>query len=217
MTEETNQPVKTKEEYDRVGKEAQDESNGPVLSVANCKLYPVHLACLDSDDVSPNHKLVQIKNNIASATNGSVRVKCDLTLCSNLSPDMIRILNGKFLHRDVWALMSKCEVLYLDDSQIAITNNSVTAIYEYSQSQGEFFDIDLDVQMIKEAGEVLTRMVCYNTKHISLLSKILQTDHLHFSFSKDGLGTIVFSHYDCGAFGIIAPEVTEEKNRYFFL
>lgn len=78
------------------------------------KLKPLHLACAN-DDLRPNMFLIEIKNGIASATNGSIVIKTELSQTSLLTPEEIEILNDKYIHKEVWKEIYKCEFLEFDD------------------------------------------------------------------------------------------------------
>lgn len=216
------------EEFKMKNQQAPAKQPENDLKIYDVSLNPLHLACLDDDD-RPNLKLIEVKNNIATATNGSLLVKMDLTVTSKLTPGMIKILNGKFIHMHVWKEIVKCDSLELDDQNIICNKLGINKIFEYSMPQGEFFKIDNMILDIKESGPTERRVACYSSNSISIISDIFKTDDLNFSFTKgakvkgeDGelreslKGTVVFPYSESGMFAILMPRETVE-NRYMFI
>jgi hypothetical protein len=201
-------------------KKVTDEITGSttILKIMDVSLNPIHLAC-DDDELRPNCRLIEIKNNIASATNGSMLVKIDLSQVSPFSPDQLKILNGKYIDMEVWREMHKCDALELDDHQIICNKKGINKIFEYSYPQGEFFRMDNIILDIKEAGEEAKRVMGFNPKLISTLGSIFHSaDSLIFSFTKGNQGTLVYPVEGCGMFAVLMPVAIEEgQNRYFFI
>lgn len=194
------------------GEDPDDEE----LVLQDCTLLPLHLACADVD--TGNHRLIEIKNNIATATNASILVKIDLSLVTSLTKDMLKKLDGKFIHMSVWQEMSKCDMLRIDDDLITVHKAGINKMFEYSSSQGTFFNTNHIVGDLAEAGEDKKRIMFCNVSLISTVAKIFKTDNLHFSFNKgDNKGIFVFPYHGCGMFGIIMPLLDDKvENRYFF-
>lgn len=189
------------------------------LKITDVKLHPLHLACMD-DGLRPNLRLIEIKKNIATATNGSIMVKIDLAEVSQFTPDQLKILDGKFIDMEVWKEMSKCDALELDGDHIVCNKKGINKIFEYSEPQGEFFKIDNIILDIKAAGEEKKRIMAFNPNLIATLGTIFQSpsSHLIFSFSKGNLGTLVYPAEGCGMFAVLMPVFIDEgTNRYFFL
>lgn len=179
-------------------------------------LKPIHLACMD-DDMRPNYKLIEIKNNIAMATNGHFLVSYDISGGNSLlEADQIEKLNEKYIHMEVWKEIHKCDSLEVLDDALICHKDGIKKIFEYSQPNGEFFKMENVVIECKLQGEVERGMVSYNPKFIEVLRKIFQSEMMHFSFSGNK-GTIVFPDEYSGIFAILMPIVATGVNRYFFL
>lgn len=182
-------------------------------------LRPLHMVCVNHVD-TPNYSLIQIRRNNATAYNGSVMVKINLKEASGFSEDEIDILNGKFVHMEVWREMIDCEEFEILENQIIVHTDGIKKTLYYNDPVGDFFDMDDLLVDIKHAGEEKKRIMTYNTKHIALVQKVMGHDQLHFSFTKGGKGTIVFPHEDCGMFAVLAPIPNLEDapiNRYLFI
>lgn len=179
-------------------------------------LNPLHLACAN-DDLRPNMSLIEIKSGIATATNGHLLVRIDLRQIDALTPEQIEVLNGKYLHKEVWKEIHKCDKVEFDDAGIYCFKNSIKKTFEYSNPNGEFFDIDSIVTGIKTAGEESKLQVLFNPVYIQIIQKIFQHSQLTFSFSKGGSGVLVYPFYDCGMFAVLMPlALNEDQPRYFF-
>ncbi len=183
--------------------------------IGDVRLNPLHLACT-KDEFRPSLRLISVKNNVATASNGSIIVKVDLTICSKLTPAMREHLNGRFIDMKVWEQMSKCDSLQLDDEYIIVNRDGINKMFEYSMPQGELFPLDNVVETVKYAGEEKKRIMCYNPNSIGIIASVFGAGTLHFSFSKDKAGTVVFPEDQCGMFAIIMP-VDSVSNRYMFL
>lgn len=179
-------------------------------------LKPIHLACIH-DEKRPNMRLIQIKNNIATATNGSIVVKIDLQKTSKLTIDQLNFLNGKYIHMDVWAKILDSEVIDFDNDYVSTWKGGVHSMFAYNNPTGEFYSIDTVLLSVKEAGEESKRILGYNPKFISIISKVFETQALFFSPSKGDLGTVCFPSEDCGMWAMLMPLVSTGVNRYMFI
>ena len=211
MIDDDTELFKPLEETKEDGEDILDE-----LTIAKVKLNPLHLACLD-DELRPNARLIEIKNNIASATNDLILVKIDLSLTTSLTKQMLCVLDGKFIHMSVWAEICNCDVLTLSEDLITCNKSGINKMFEYSNPQGSMFAMNDIVTEINLAGEEKKRIIAYNTKLIATLSKIFNCEILNFSFSNGNKGTFVYPHYDCGMFAVLMPVEDTAENRYFFI
>jgi len=180
-------------------------------------LKPIHLACGD-DDMRPNMRLIEVCNGVAQATDGHILVKVDLEKTSLLDPDQINILNGKFIHMEVWKEIHKCDMIELTNDLITCTKNGIKKMFEYSQPQGTFFRLDDLIAQIMEAGSESKLMMAYNPKFIGIVAKIFQSDTMIFSFSVGSAGTVIFPNDFDGMFAILMPVmITGGTDRYVYL
>lgn len=186
------------------------------LEIFEVKLKPLHHICID-DETRPNMRLIKIENNIASATNGVVIIFIDLVKNSPLTKSMLKYLDGKYIHMEVWREISKCDSLKIDDDKITCNKNGVNKMFEYAEPQGEFFSMNVIVEEIKRKGEEAKRTMAYNPELIAIVGKVFQSLQLNFSFTKGIAGTVVFPpEKDCGMFGILMPINAEKIERYTF-
>ena len=179
------------------------------------KLLPLHLAC-GFDETNPNTMLIGIKKNIATASNGTLLVKLDLTQTSHLGTEDLALLDGKFIHRETWKDIHKCDELTINEKSIDCEKNGIKKTFYYEKSNGEFWENDV-VQEVKDMGEEKKRIICYSPSQIDTIHKIFQVDMLNFSFSAKNRGTVIFPSSDSGMFAILMPLEQTELNRYLFL
>ena len=179
-------------------------------------LKPIHLACAE-DEMRPNFSLIQIIGGIATATNGHILVRIDLRQQDALTPELLDILEGKYIHKEVWKEIYKCDKLELDDDGIYCHKKGIVKTFDYSTPNGEFFDHDSVVKDIKKSAEEAKKQMCLNPKLIGTLQKIFQSEQLTFSFSQGNKGILVYPHYDCGMFAVLMPMTIDVvEPRYCF-
>lgn len=176
---------------------------------------PLHLACVN-DETRVNLSLIEIKNGIATATNAHILVKMELLKTSIVEPDQLKVLEGKFIHMEVWKEIHKCDSLLFHEEYIECHKNGIKKIFEYSESQGTFFNTNQIVIDIKEAGEIDARIITYNPHYINTIYKIFGGNALHFSFTGSNKGTIVFPEEYSGMMAVLMPIDSQVKNRYIF-
>lgn len=176
---------------------------------------PIHLACL-INEYSPNQALIEIKNGIATATNGAVIVKVDLNkTASPLIVKSIDFLNDKYVHMEVWKEIYKCDILEIDDSGIHCFKNGFRKSFDFSEPNGEFFKIDTLIADIQSGGEEKKRCVSFSSNLISIITKVFETQQLNYSFSHGKKGTVVFPYEESGMYAILMP-IDTVVNRYMF-
>ncbi len=182
------------------------------------QLKPLHLAAL-VDEMRPNMALIKIKNGIATATNGHILVRLDLTKTTLLEPDTIKLLDGKSIHAETWKEIHKADVLVFGETSIDCFKNSIKKTFYYGEPVGTLWDDEHVVLDVKKGGEEVKRIMSFNASLIAILKKIFESDTLHFSFSKGNLGTVVYPSHDSGMFAILMPVHVEgdDLNRYIFL
>jgi hypothetical protein len=178
-------------------------------------MQPLHLACGD-DELRPNMMLIEIKNNIATATNGHLLVKIDLGIAANLNAEQVSALNNKYVHKEVWKEIHKCDSLEIKEEQIDCWKSGIKKTFYFSNANGEFFDTN---KLLSENADSVgsKEMVAYNPKFITILQKIFQHESIVFSFADGEKGTFVFPYEDSGMCGLLMPMMlTKERKRYIF-
>ena len=179
-------------------------------------LKPLHLAC-KHDDEHPNFSLIAIRKNTATASNGNLLVKLDLTKTSSLSAEDLETLEGKFIHMNTWKEIFKADELEFEPKAIHCHKNGIkkTFYYDTVAVQKEFFQDDI-VQEVMDLGQERKGVICHSAAQIENVHHIFQEDNLNMSFSAKNRGTVIWADGDKGMFAILKPEEQVELNRYLF-
>lgn len=180
-------------------------------------LNPLHLACTD-DDLRVNFRLIEIKNGIATASNGHIIARIDLRQNGQLTPEQIDLLNGKYIDMEVWKECHKCDQVEITEENIICHKKGIKKTFDFSQPQGSFFNTDSIIITISDVGNEAKENIKYNAKYIAIFQKIFCENEITFSFSKGGQGTPVYPNDRGGMFGVLMPVIVmEPENRYYFL
>lgn len=167
---------------------------------------PLHLACGDESAV-PNQQLVAIDKGVATASNGSIIVRMNLYQHSELTEESVEILDGKYIHREVWKEIHKCDTLLIEEFQIRCFKKGIERIFMYSFPDGTFWDPLEIINQVKPVNNVKVQYM--NSQHIELIRKALDCDLLYFAFSGQLGHVTVFPDYHSKCFGIFLPEKSE--------
>lgn len=182
-------------------------------------LKPLHLICINDENM-PNLALIQIKKKEARATNGHLMIKLDLVRTSKLTEEQLDILEGKYLHMEVWKEMYKCDQIDLDDVGITVHKNGITKSFDYSHPVDEWYDLDKTVSEVKYAGEHAVRLVAYNPAQIAKIATVFDMggSPLFISHSPEPKGHVVTCGHDTGMMAIVMPILISDENlnRYMF-
>src|ERR1700739_1160684 len=131
-------------------------------------LKPIHLAC-SNDDLRPVLSLIEIKDNIATATNAHIMIRVNLAKTTELTEDTLKILNGKYIHKNVWKEIWRCDKLEFTETNIICHKQDVKYTFDYSQPTMSFAKEEGLVQIIEEAGVQTREMICYNYAFIKTI------------------------------------------------
>ncbi len=176
---------------------------------------PLHLAC-GNDEENPSTMLIGIKKTTATASNGNLMVKLDLSLTSSLSKEDLDILDGKYIHKQAWKEFHKADEVEFEKTMIHCHKDGVKKTFYYSKPNLELW-INDTAQVTKEAGDANHRIICLSSSQIDIIRNIFQEDALNFSFSPKRGGTVIWPTVDSGMYAILKPEEQMEMNRYIFL
>ncbi len=179
------------------------------------KLKPLHLACSNNAE-NPSTALIGIRKNTATASNGQLLVKLDLSLTSKLNDIERKTLDGKYIHMDTWKEIFKCDDLEIEKEAIHCYVGNIKKTFYYETPNKQLWDNDT-VHEIKDMGQDRKGIVCHSASQMEIIHKIFQEDHLNMSFSKKNRGTVIFPASESGMFAILKLEDQVEPNRYLFL
>lgn len=173
-------------------------------------LRPLHLACGDEG----NATLVRIVDGKALATNGNMIAVTDLRETSSMTPEMIEKLSGRFIHKEVWKHIHKCEGIEIYDDYI-VCHTDIKSVFYFSEPDGEFFDLVEILDSVKSAGEQGKRNLRLRPADLQVAGKILGDNELYISITKGNNNCVLFNAIS-GTFVILNIPGADGVNRYMF-
>lgn len=178
--------------------------------MAKKMLPPIHLACSD-DELRPALHHVEVIDGIATATNGSVIARMNLGAYCKLDDTMIAMLNGKLIHKDVWANVMDADVLTVLGDHIYIEMGGIRADYNIANDY-KFPDHESIISAVAKSLFDKKSFVCFSPKHIALAAKLFPSENLICRFYENHDMTVFFPSGDAKGFmGIMPMKITAEE------
>lgn len=112
---------------------------------------PIHLACAD-DELRPDMSIIKIKNGVATATNGSLLVRVELSQTSSLDHTQLSLLEGKHIHMETFKEMHKCDSLTVYSECVDVYKNGIKKTLYFMDQQSQLWDESKIVDDIRNAG-----------------------------------------------------------------
>lgn len=172
---------------------------------------PVHLACSD-DDLRIAMQYVMIKDNVAYATNANIAVAVNLVHHSELSDDVIKELNGKYVHKDTWKRVMDAEFIFIEGDEILYSKGMTKARFEIS-TDINFPDV---VSVLKEAiakNEVQMCKVSFNPLLVDTIRKVFAYTEMNFILK--GSHILCYPCIGSYQYGLIMPIIHSELTEHF--
>jgi hypothetical protein len=175
------------------------------------KMLPaIHLACSD-DDLRPSLQMVEIIDGIATATNAFVIARLNLGVYSNLDETTIKLLNGKLIHRDVWAELIGADIMTVDGDNIHMDKGGIRATFDI-RTDLKFPDHESIVSAVAKSLFDKKSFVAFNPKHIALAAKLFPSENLICRFYENNDMMVFFPSGDAKGFmGIMPMKITAEE------
>lgn len=183
--------------------------------MANKFLPPIHIACSE-DEMALPMQYVEILDGIATATNGCLLIRLNLSLYSSLDDTVLKKLSGKYIHRDVWKMIHTAENIFLDEekenSLIFIDGGVDAEITIKDVSEIKFPNYQSLIDRIANSKYDKKSFISFNPEWVAIAKKIFGSDNLIMRFyEKEGMFTL-FPNGDAKAFMGIAPTMVEEQD-----
>jgi hypothetical protein len=173
-------------------------------------LPPLHLSTSD-DELRPALQHIEIKKGIATATNGSIIAQMNLAEYSELTEDVIKKLNGKLIHRDVWEAILDATTIDVEGDTLHCEKGGIRADFDISCSL-KFPDHKKIVNAVANSIFDNKSFVCFNPKWIQIASKIFPSETLICRFYRDNEMMIFFPSGDAKGFiGIMPMKISEDE------
>lgn len=173
-------------------------------------LPPMHLACSD-DNLRPALQYIEILDGIATATNASVLAQLNLSVYSSLPDECIRSLNGKMIHKDVWASIMDADLIEVTDDVLHYEKGGVKADYDIHCIL-KFPDYHSIVNSVANSLFDKKSFVCFNPKLIQIASKLFPSEALICRFYENNEMMIFFPSGEAkGYLGIMPMRLSEQE------
>ena len=173
-------------------------------------LPPIHLACCD-DDLRPALQHVEVIDGIATATNAYIIARMNLAAYSKLDEETIKKLNGKLIHRDVWAELIDADIMTVEGDSIHMDKGGIKATFDI-RTDYKFPDHHSIIDAVAKSIFDAKSFVCFNPKFIAIASKLFPSENLICRFYENNDMMVFFPSGDAKGFmGIMPMTMTEEE------
>lgn len=178
-------------------------------------LPPIHIAA-SNDEMNLPLQHIEILDGIATATNGYILVRLNLSEYSSLDETVLKRLSGKYIHRDVWQMIHKAENILIDDNDensLVFINGGVDAEVTIKDSKEITFpNYNALIDRIANSRFEKKSFISFNPEWVAIARKIFGAENLIMRFyEKEGMFTL-FPNGDAKAFMGIMPYEVEEKD-----
>lgn len=173
-------------------------------------LPPIHLACSDDKD-RPALLHVEIIDGIATATNGYLIARLNLGAYSKLEEEIIKQLNGKLIHKDVWEAIQDADIITIEGDNLHMDKGGIKATFDiYTDVQ--FPDHQKIIDAVAQSRFDKKSFANFNPKYITLAGKLFQSETLICRFYENNDVMVFFPSGDAKGFMAIVPmKLTEEE------
>lgn len=173
-------------------------------------LPPIHLACAD-DELRPALQHVEIIDGIATATNGYIIARMNLAAYCKLEDETIMKLNGKLIHRDVWAELIDADIMTVDGDSIHMDKGGIKANFDI-RTDYKFPDHHSIIDAVSKSIFDHKSFVCFNPKFIAIAAKLFPAENLICRFYENNDMMVFFPSGDAKGFmGIMPMTISEEE------
>lgn len=173
-------------------------------------LPPIHLACTD-DELRIAMQYVKIKDGIAYATNTHLLACINLKHHSELSEDVIKELDGKYVHAETWASVMDADMIFIEGNEILYSKGLIKARFEISDDIN-FPDIEIFIKESMNPEIVQLSKVSFNPLYVELLRKVFK--HTEMTMLFKGGRLLCYPCVGSYQYAILMPiqsnEVTDE-------
>jgi hypothetical protein len=173
-------------------------------------LPPIHLACSD-DDLRPALQMVEIIDGIATATNSNIIARMNLAAYCKLDEESIMKLNGKLIHRDVWAELIDADIITVDGDNIHMDKGGIRATFDI-RTDLKFPDHHSIIDAVSKSIFDEKSFVCFSPKFIAIAAKLFPSENLICRFYENNDMMVFFPSGDAKGFmGIMPMKITAEE------
>lgn len=155
---------------------------------------------------------VQVNNNFATATDGHILVRIDLKLHSDFTEDDLSLLNGKLIHKDIWASITKSHLVLVEEDGIIYHKKGIKfkAFYNLDAADMKYPDYSSVINPYKTLNKAGIKQVGISAKKMQLAQKALGEDSLFASLYEKDKAIIIHTNED-GKMCLFMPLTTEDS------
>lgn len=173
-------------------------------------LPPLHLAASD-DDMRPALMHIEVKKGIATATNGNVIAQMNLSEYSNLPDDIIKGLNGKLIHRDIWEAIQDADSIDIEGDNLHYEKGGIRADVDISCLL-KFPNHKAIIDSVANSVFDKKSFISFAPKWIDIAKKLFPSENLIMRFYENNDMMMIFPSGDAKGFiGIVPMKITEEE------
>jgi hypothetical protein len=173
-------------------------------------LPPIHLACSDDKD-RPALQHIEIIDGVATATNGHIICRLNLGAYSKLDEEIIKQLNGKLIHRDVWETIQDADIITIEGDNLHMDQGGIKATFDIF-TDVTFPDHQSLIDAVANSAFDKKSFVAFNPKYIALAAKLFPSENLICRFYENNDMMVFFPSGDAKGFmGIMPMKITAEE------
>lgn len=174
-------------------------------------LPPIHLASSD-DELRPALQHIVIADGIATATNASIIAQLNLSKYSLLPDDIIKQLDGKMIHRDIWEDIADADLIEVKEGDILHCEKGGIKCDYNIHCDLKFPDYNQIVNSVANSLFDKKSFVCFNPEWIKIAAKIFPSENLICRFYNDNEMMVFFPSGEAkGYIGIMPMKITDEE------
>ncbi len=146
--------------------------------------HPIHLAC-STDYLKPNLMLVNFQDGYVWATDGHLLARQSLDLIHGFDKEEIAILEGKRIHKDMFALIYKYDCIVVKEEGLEVVMYGGRVLFPYYKSEDAMPNYKQAISIIAEEKIPLSE-VGMSAKLIAIADKILNgvSGQYRFQFTR---------------------------------
>lgn len=173
-------------------------------------LPAIHLACSnDKDRRALQH--VEVIDGIATATNGYIIARLNLSAYSKLDEETIKQLNGKLIHKDVWESIQDADIISIEGDNLHMDKGGIKAVFDIF-TDVIFPDHQKIIDAVANSAFDKKSFANFSPKYIALAGKLFQSETLICRFYENNDVMVFFPSGDAKGFmGIMPMKITEEE------
>ena len=173
-------------------------------------LPPLHLACSD-DELRPALNHIEIIDGIATSTNGHLLARLNLKEYSTLPDEAIRALNGKLIHRDIWAAIQDADLIVVTEDIIHYEKGGIKCDFNIACSL-KFPNYAPIVDSIANSKFDKKSFVSFSPKWLKIASQLFPSESLICRFYEKNDMMMLFPSGDAKGFvGIMPMKISAEE------